>query len=485
MNLSKRVARQSSVQVSGRLYTALLAFAVTAIILPRHLDTATYGVTAFYFTLFLLLTNVLDFGAGQIVVREASRRREEAAELVGMLIGLKARIAWVGIGLVATLALAFDGPGNATTWLAIVASLHLLAHAPAGIASVLQVDMAFRPIVVAQCLGQSTWLLGTLALVALGVHEPGWFVVAFGLAGVVYGVSTWTAGRRVLEPSFGASVERRAWLWRESWPAGVAAAMATVYFYVDTLMLRPLVGDEAVAYYASAYRVMTFVLMVPVLFSQVIFPIFSRLWPAAPEQLGLVLTRSTRFLFSLGVCVAATLPWVAQDVIALIFPVEYAPGGPALAVLALATVCVFVAYPHVLVVLASEGQRTMMWISTGGVVVNIVLNLVTVPRYGILGAAWATVATEAFIVVASTVVARQRTGLVAGRSAYLRPLACAGAVSAGLAALSATAWWQDEALHVGVRVAFGFVAGVVGVALSGTWPLNLGVEAGGPVEAQA
>lgn len=478
MSLSRKVARQSTLQVAGRLYTAALAFAITALILPRHLDDASFGVVAFYITLFMLLTNVLDFGAGQIVVREASRRREEADELAGMLVGLKARIAAVGVALVAAVAFAFDGAAGATTWLAIAGALGLLAHAPAGLAAILQVDMRFRPLVVAQALGQTSWLVVTVALVALGVREPGAFVVAFGTAGVVYGAATWRAGRDVVSPRFGASRARRAWLWRESWPAGVAASMATIYFYVDTLMLRPLLGDDAVAHYASAYRVMTFLLMVPVLFSQVIFPVYSRLWPAEPGAFGTVLTRTTRFLFALGVLVAATLPWVADEVVAAVFPPSYAPGGPALGVLALATVWVFIAYPHVLALLAAGGQRTQMVISTSGVVVNVALNLALVPRIGIVGAAWATVATEAFIATAAGVALRRRTGLTAGVSAFARPLLCGAAASGALAWCVGSAWWgswPDAA-----RIALGVGVGVVGVAASGTWPLRLGVETGGP-----
>lgn len=482
MSLSRRVARQSSMQVAGRLYTALLAFAITALVLPRHLDDSSFGVVAFYLTLFMLLTNVLDFGAGQIVVREASRRRDEADELAGMLVALKARIAALGVAVVAVVAFLFDGAG-ATAWLAIAGALGLLAHAPAGVAAILQVDMRFRPLVVAQALGQTSWLVVTLVLVALGVGEPGAFVVAFGTAGVVYGAATWRAARGVVSPRFGAPRERRAWLWRESWPAGVAASMATIYFYVDTLMLRPLVGEDAVAHYASAYRVMTFLLMVPVLFSQVIFPVYSRLWPAEPGAFGTVLTRTTRFLFALGVLVAATLPWVADEVVAVVFPPSYAPGGPALAVLALATVWVFIAYPHVLALLAAGGQRTQMVISTLGVVVNVALNLALVPRHGILGAAWATVATETFIATAAAIALRRRTGLSAGVSAYARPLLCAVAASGALAWCAGSAWWgtwPDAA-----RIALGVAVGVAGVAASGTWPLSLGVETGGPAEGHA
>src|SRR6185295_20100497 len=117
--------------------------------------------------------------------------------------------------------------------------------------------------------------------------------------------------------------ERRA-LWNESWPAGVSIAMAAVYFYIDAIMLRPMLGEVAVAHYSAAYRLMTFVLMVPVLFSQVVFPVFARLWEAGAARLRPAFLRTTTFLAALGLLFPATVWLLRRDVMALVYPPEYA-----------------------------------------------------------------------------------------------------------------------------------------------------------------
>ena len=473
MSLSRRVGRNVSWQLVGRFYTSLLAFAVISLLLPRMLTPGDFGVFAFHLTLYQLLNNVLDFGSGTMVVREASRDRTAAGRLIGMLVLFKARAAVLGFGVLVAVAWIFEGPGPRFLLLGI-AALHLLFHAPAGAKEIFTVDMDFRRSIAATVAGQTAWLLGTAALAFATVERPAPYLLAYGLGPMVNGVLGYLWARRRVDITYDADAEQRRELWEQSWPAGVSMAMAATYFYIDAIMLRPLVGEEAVAQYSVAYRLMAFVLMVPVLFSQVVFPVVSRLWAAGPAALSPFFQRCLVVLASAGLAFPATVPLVAPDVMAVVYPPEYGQGAGCLAILSLAIVLVFCAYPHIMTLLAAGRQRVMMWISTAGVVINVTLNLWWVPRFGIEGAAWATVATEAGVVLAAAVCTRAATGLSLRPAPLLRPaLAAAGA--AGLLLLTLNV--LDGSLP---RLLAGLAAGALAVALGGAFPLELGTEEGAP-----
>jgi O-antigen/teichoic acid export membrane protein len=479
MSLSRRVSLNTAGQIAGRLYNSTLAFAITALILPRRLSPADFGIFAFHLTLYLLLANVLDFGAGTIVIREAARDRGGAGRLIGMLIGLKARFALAGTLLLIGVALVFEGPGARSALLAI-AALHLLAHAPSGAATIFAVDMAFGRSVLAGALGQTTWLLGTLVLVLRDVREPAAYLLVFGLGPVVNGLLSYAWARRRVRIDFAATPQERRSLWNESWPAGVSMTMASVYFYIDAVMIRPLLGgaagEVAVAHYSAAYRLMTFVLMLPVLFSQVVFPVFSRLWEAGPARVRPFFLRTTSFLAALGLLFPATIGLLQRDIMALIYPPEYVAGARSLGILSLAIVVVFCAYPHVLLLLAAGHQRLMMRISMGGAALNVALNLWWVPRLGIEGAAWATVVTEILVLSCAAVSVWRRTGVRFTPSVLLRPLLCA----AGAFALLSLLLPRLDGSAVALRVGAGILVAGCGALLSGVLPLDLGEDDGGP-----
>jgi O-antigen/teichoic acid export membrane protein len=475
VSLSRRVSRNTGAQLVGRLYTSTLAFVITAIVLPRQLQAYDFGIFAFYLSIYQLLQNVFEFGVGTIVIREASRDRARAGQLIGMLIRVKGSIAALSVVGLVVLAWLYEGPGS-RFGLLVAAAVPLLFHAPAGAAAIFHVDMAFRWSTLASVLGQSAWLFGTLWLAWAGVDRPAPYLIAYGLTAVVNGTANYFWASRRVEIRFDAGRERLRNLWKEAWPAGVSMVMASVYFYVDAAMLRPLQGEVAVARYSVAYRLMTFVLMVPVLFSNVLFPVFSRLWATGADSLRPFFQRSLRVLVALGLTVVATVPLLCSDIMAVVYKPEYLSSARTLAILSLAIVFVFGTYPHVLLLLATGHQRVMMVISTSGAALNIGLNLWAIRHFGIEGAAWTTVATEAFVFVAAAVMGWRLTRIRTDLGALMRPL-----VSASLAAgaLFGVLELLPAEQHV-LRVVAGLVVAGGAVLGAGIFPLELEADEAAP-----
>jgi O-antigen/teichoic acid export membrane protein len=479
MSLSRRVGLNTLWQILGRLVTSVLAFVIVTQLLPRVLSQADVGVFAFHLALYQMLVNVMDFGAGTIVIRDAARDRGQAGRLLGLLVRLKARFALGAAALLVGVAFLCEG-ATARTALLCVAALHVFAHLPAAAGAIFSVDMVFARQAQVAVIGQAAWLAATVALAVAGVQEPAAYLLAFGLGFVVNGALAWRWARERVRLDFSATREELAALWSQVWPAGVSISAASIYFYVDQALLRPLAGEEAVALYSQPYRLMTFVLMVPVLFSQVILPVYARLWAEGRDALRPFFLRTTRFLLALGAPVSACVWLVSEDVMALLFRPEYAAGAPALTVLSLAVVCVFCAYPHVMLLLASGEQRTMMRISVAGAALNVLANLWAIPRHGIAGAATVTVATEAFVLAASAICAARLTGLRVSPASLLRPALCAAGAAGALAL--ALPHLPPAPLP---RVLAGLAAGAAAALLSGVLPPDFGTERGAPVDVAA
>lgn len=471
VSLSRRVGLNAAGQIAGRLYTSTLSFVITAVLLPRQLGEVNFGIFAWYLTLYQLLTNVLDFGLGTIVIRDASRDRAHAGQLIGTLVLIKALIAALGVALLVALAFLFEGWGMRFGLLSL-AALHLFFHAPGGASAIFHVDMAFRWVVTASLSGQTAWLLGTAVLAVAGVDVPAPYLIAFGLGPLVTGCLGYLWARRRVTIRFDASRAQRSQLWKQAWPAGISMTLASLYFYVDTAMLRPMLGEVAVAHYSAAYRIMTFVLMVPVLVSQVVFPVYSRLWAKGAATLLPFYRRTLRLLFSAGVMVTVLVPGLRVQVIGLVYPPEYGVAADALGILSLAVVLVFCAYPHVHLLLAAGHQRKMMFISASAAGFNVLANLWAIPRYGIEGAAWTTVMTEAIVLMGAVGVAVRLTGVGPSIRDLLRPGACAAAVLV-LQRMASPLWEGAPAL---VQLIIGVGLGLLGLAAAGVWPLRLGTE---------
>ena len=244
-------------------------------------------------------------------------------------------------------------------------------------------------------------LVSALALL-LDCTNPAVYLVAFGAGMACTNIGNYFFSRRFIDaPLRGASPELKR-LFREALPLGISSIMVTIYFYIDTVLLRPMKGEAAVGYYNAAYRMLVFSLMVPVLFNQVIFPVFARCF-ADPEEgrakLERIFRRAVLYMGVIGVPAAVALCFFAKPLLVLVCGPAYARSTTCLWILGLAMAAIFLTYPHISILVASGRQVLFAWIAGCSGILNVCLNLVLIPRFSIEGAAWATVATEGLVLL--------------------------------------------------------------------------------------
>jgi O-antigen/teichoic acid export membrane protein len=150
----------------------------------------------------------------------------------------------------------------------------------------------------------------------------------------------------------------------------------------------------------------------------------------------------------------------------LFFGEEFVPAAPALPVLGGAFVFICYGYLTGNMLLILGIQKRQIVDGLAGLVVNVVGNLILVPRYGFLGAAWMTLVTEVVVVgTGGYYVVRQLGGLSVVSVGRLPRVAAAAAVltaalvalkvaGAGLAVLSLAA----AILYPSLLIGFGAVS---------------------------
>jgi O-antigen/teichoic acid export membrane protein len=132
--------------------------------------------------------------------------------------------------------------------------------------------------------------------------------------------------------------------------------------------------------------------------STTLLPLVSAAHPADPLRVRRLLQTTVDFLAlvafpALGVALAASGP-----AIELLFGNEFAAAAPALPVLMGAFVVICFGYLSGNMVIVLGLQRRFVFYALLGLFFNVCLNLLLLPRYGFLAAAWATLATELAVV---------------------------------------------------------------------------------------
>lgn len=178
-------------------------------------------------------------------------------------------------------------------------------------------------------------------------------------------------------------------------PFALGAWVWMAYFRVDVLLLQRLATPAALGLYAAAYRVIEALLLVPRTVVGVTYPAASAAWRDGTLTRRL-LARPGQLLALASLAAAGGLWALAPATMTFLFGAPFADGAAALRVLALAIPVLFL--NQYLGMLLPATHRQNVWVALLGLalVVNVIANLLLIPRYGIAGAAGATLISEGF-----------------------------------------------------------------------------------------
>lgn len=422
MTLSKNIFLSMLAQLGGRLYTSAVSFVVIMIMLARILTPGDFGIFNFYLNLYFIFVVFIDFGANTIVIRESSKDPSRLPALLRALFVLRSLFSLVSLVVVWIVAWRSEPEGAMRLWVC-AASLHLLSYALGGFNTVFHVAMRFGSVALISVLGHTVFLCLSCLAYFSGSINPAVYLTAYGAGMVATNVANLLLSKPFIPDSSGMDRPEFRSLLREAVPLGFSSAMIMFYFFIDTFLLRSMQGEEAVGYYNAAYRILVFSIMVPVLFNQVVFPVYTRFYDddnPKRSRLKPVFSRAVLYMGVTGVPAAVALWFFAEPLVVLICGERYARSASCLGVLGMAMALIFVTYPHTSLLIAAGYQKLLAWITGFAAVLNLGLNFWLIPRYSWMGAAWATVVTEGFVLISAVLVLRRIARLTVLRRELMR-----------------------------------------------------------------
>ena len=188
---------------------------------------------------------------------------------------------------------------------------------------------------------------------------------------------------------------------KESFPFALLALLMVLYAKMDTVLLKMMHtnGNEEVGIYAAAYRLIDAANMIAILFSGLLYPIFSRLIKdkASVEPMvktGFKLLVFPAFAFALVVYVFKI------PLMELLYLQHAAFAGKLLGLLLVSFVASCITYVCGTLLTANGNITLLNKIAAIAVVFNILANLIFIPQYGAIACAWNAMLSFGFVALA-------------------------------------------------------------------------------------
>lgn len=180
-------------------------------------------------------------------------------------------------------------------------------------------------------------------------------------------------------------------------PFALVTIFVSIYYYIDTLILSVYCENDVVGYYNASYRLLEAPLFIISSVTTAIFPAASKLYGKDKIELANMVRQAFQKALGFGFSMSLVVAWLSYDLIELIYGKEYLPSAAVLPILIYSVAIIMPSTICGTTIRAIDMQSISAKVTGIGALLNVVLNLILVPKYSLYGAAWTTLGTEIFV----------------------------------------------------------------------------------------
>lgn len=183
-------------------------------------------------------------------------------------------------------------------------------------------------------------------------------------------------------------------LFKSSWPLILSSLVISVYMKIDQVMLQYFLGLPAVGLYAAATRLSEVPYVIPIIIVTALFPAIIN----AKKTSSVLYENRMRHLYSLmfviAILIILPVTFLSEWIILFLYGDEFSRASEVLTIHIWSCVFVFWGISMSRWVLAENLQKKEFFYQFSGMLTNIALNALLIPKLGIAGAAWATLLSQ-------------------------------------------------------------------------------------------
>lgn len=374
---------------AGRIFSLAISFFV-GIYIARYLGPSNYGVMNYSISFAGLFAFLASLGIENIVKRELIKRPEDTNYILGTGLTIKIVGAFVAIAAI-FISILFLNPEPLVFSLVLLFSISYIFYAfdiltiyfesqtqskypviitiiTTTIGSILKILIIFNGYGI-------VWLISTYVFEAL--------IICLGLV-LIFRYK----GHDFKKLQFKLQIAKQ--ILKDSWPLMMSGLAVGIYLRIDQVMINSALGSTGVGVYAAAVKIAESFYFIPTLIGASIAPAVINSLKVSEESFERRLMSLYSLMLFLSVSIAIVISISSTWLIEKLFGQSYSDSAYVLQIYVWAGVAVFMGVAVGYYLLAKNLSKISFYSTLFGMVSNVILNLILIPRLGISGAAIAT-----------------------------------------------------------------------------------------------
>lgn len=176
----------------------------------------------------------------------------------------------------------------------------------------------------------------------------------------------------------------------DSWPLILSGVVIAIYMKISQVLIKEMMNETEVGYYGAAVRLCEAWYFVPLAITASLFPAIVN---AKKISENLYLSRLQK-LYDLmawvAILIALPVSIFSETITTTLFGKSYLPSAPVLSIYIWAGVATFLGVSSSQYLITENLTKLSFYRTLLGMIINVVLNILFIPKFGIIGSAYAT-----------------------------------------------------------------------------------------------
>ena len=186
---------------------------------------------------------------------------------------------------------------------------------------------------------------------------------------------------------------------RKSYPYALLILLMSFYNRIDSVLLERMlpdpVGKEQAGIYAQSFRLLDAVSILGVLFAGLLLPMFSKMIKQK-VSVGAILQLSYTLIIVPAIIIAISSVYYCREIMSVLYKSNTEHSSAILGILMTGFIGIATSYIFGTLLTANGSLKQLNIMAFSGMVFNIVLNLILIPRFYAYGSAYASLVTQFF-----------------------------------------------------------------------------------------
>lgn len=389
-----KVVKNASWIIVSKMIQAVIGL-VVSMLTARYLGPSNYGLINYASSMVGFVTPIVFLGLNNTLVQELTVNPENEGEIIGtsvIMSFISSLLCILGIGVFATVA---NKNETITIIVCLLYSLILIFQVFDLVQYWFQSKLLSKYSSITTLCAYT--LVATYKIVLLVIRtNVYWFAIASAIEYALISLTLIVIYKRLGGQKFSFSKERARMLFSKSKYYIVTGLMVAIFAQTDKIMLKLMINEEATGFYSAATYCAGLSAFLYTAIIDSFRPVIFQSYTISLEKFEMNMKRLYSIIIYISLLQSIVMTLLANFIISILYGPEFMQSANALRIVTWYTTFSYLGSVRNIWVLSKGLQKYLWMINLSGAILNVIINLLLIPIWGIYGAAIASFATQFF-----------------------------------------------------------------------------------------